>query len=89
MAAVSELAGGHAALVARVQTVQYEVNMANPASRAAARAKLHTALANISAPVRVVFGSGLCKDCGQRGDERLLSDYCHEVKNCRNILKSI
>jgi len=30
--------------------------------------------------VRVVFGDQECVDCGQRGDERLLSDLCHEKK---------
>ena len=30
--------------------------------------------------VRVVFGDQVCRDCGQRGDERLLSDLCHERK---------
>ena len=30
--------------------------------------------------VRVVFGDQVCRDCGQRGDERLLSDLCHEKK---------
>ena len=30
--------------------------------------------------VRVVFGDQVCQDCGQRGDERLLSDLCHERK---------
>ena len=30
--------------------------------------------------MRVVFGDQVCRDCGQRGDERLLSDLCHERK---------
>ena len=30
--------------------------------------------------MRVVFGDQECVDCGQRGDERLLSDLCHEKK---------
>ena len=28
----------------------------------------------------MVFGDQVCRDCGQRGDERLLSDLCHERK---------
>ena len=27
-----------------------------------------------------MFGDQVCRDCGQRGDERLLSDLCHEKK---------
>ena len=30
-----------------------------------------------SPQVRVIFLDEICKDCGQRGDERLL-DFCHE-----------
>lgn len=38
--------------------------------------------------VRVVFGDQVCRDCGQRGDERLLSDFCHErsVETERKLL---
>ena len=36
----------------------------------------------------MVFGDQVCRDCGQRGDERLLSDLCHErkVEKERNLL---
>ena len=30
--------------------------------------------------VEVVFSNKVCLDCGQRGDERLLSDLCHDLK---------
>ena len=29
---------------------------------------------------QVVFSDQVCLDCGQRGDERLLSDLCHDTK---------
>ena len=29
---------------------------------------------------QVVFNDQVCQDCGQRGDERLLSDLCHDTK---------
>ena len=27
-----------------------------------------------------MFNNSVCRDCGQKGDERLLSDLCHEKK---------
>ena len=35
-----------------------------------------------------MFGDQVCRDCGQRGDERLLSDFCHErsVETERKLL---
>ena len=38
--------------------------------------------------MRVVFGDQECVDCGQRGDERLLSDLCHEKKVKAKIKKN-
>ena len=29
---------------------------------------------------KVVFSNQVCQDCGQKGDERLISDFCHETK---------
>lgn len=36
-------------------------------------------LFNISI-LQVVFSDQVCLDCGQRGDERLLSDLCHDTR---------
>ena len=30
--------------------------------------------------LEVVFSNKVCLDCGQRGDERLVSDLCHDLK---------
>ena len=30
--------------------------------------------------LQVVFENRVCEDCGQKGDERLLSDLCHDIK---------
>ena len=27
-----------------------------------------------------MFRNEVCQDCGQKGDERLISDFCHEAK---------
>ena len=38
---------------------------------------IQNALGNIPEPIQVVFRTSKCLDCSQRGDERLLSKYCH------------
>lgn len=41
------------------------------------RLELCAALDNIDGPLQVVFRTSRCADCGERGDKRLLSKYCH------------
>ena len=38
------------------------------------------ALTRLPAPVQVVFRDQKCVDCGETGDKRLLSQYCHLQK---------
>ena len=38
---------------------------------------IESAIENTGDPVQVVFRSKRCVDCNQRGDERLMSKYCH------------
>jgi len=38
---------------------------------------IRNALDNILEPIQVVFRTSKCRDCSQRGDERLFSKYCH------------
>lgn len=77
LAAISEVEGGHQGLVSPDHCLQYDLNTQTSAS---ARTLLHQALASIKTPVQVVFSNKVCLDCGQRGDERLLSDLCHDLK---------
>ena len=96
LAAISELEGGHQGLVTTAQCLQYDLNTESSAS---AKSKLHQAFADIKSPVQVrsqsvegaerlevvqvVFSNKVCLDCGQRGDERLLSDLCHDLREER------
>ena len=43
---------------------------------------LQAALTSLPAPVRVVFRDQRCVDCGEAGDRRLLSQFCH-LDKCR------
>jgi len=79
LTAVSELERGHQDVVDSIQCVAYTLG-AGGISESQPKSKLERALLRISKPVRVVFGDQECVDCGQRGDERLLSDLCHEKK---------
>ena len=38
---------------------------------------------------QVVFSNQVCLDCGQVGDERLLSDFCHETRVERDRTREI
>ena len=38
---------------------------------------INDAIENIGQNIKVIFRSKKCQDCGQIGDERLLSKYCH------------
>merc|ERR1712008_180114 len=49
-------------------------------SEGEARSQLLTALLQIAQPVKCNFRKEVCRDCGQKGDRRLMTDYCHEEK---------
>ena len=76
-AAISELVGGHQNIVNSVQCLEYELEFHKEETLLLARRLLNRAFCNIKQPIRVVFSNQVCLDCGQKGDERLLDDYCH------------
>ena len=38
---------------------------------------LNNKIRNIQAPVRIIFRESVCSDCGEEGDPRLMSEWCH------------
>jgi len=41
---------------------------------------LWSKLAMIPGPVQVIFSDSVCQDCGEKGDARLMSEFCHMEK---------
>eukprot|EP00092_Neocalanus_flemingeri_P027614 GFUD01029963.1.p1 GENE.GFUD01029963.1~~GFUD01029963.1.p1 ORF type:complete len:554 (-),score=119.52 GFUD01029963.1:50-1711(-) len=81
LAAVSDLEGGHQDIVSSIQCLEYDLDFENKETSDNARQMINKAFWNIKEPIRVVFSNQVCQDCGQKGDERLISDFCHEAKS--------
>lgn len=64
----------------RVQVVGYAVDVENEKSVNHAREELNKAFCKIKQPMKLKWNYGVCLDCGQIGDERLFTDFCHEKK---------
>ena len=49
----------------------------NVMTEAEIRDVVNNKINNIECPVRILFSDSVCVDCGEEGDPRLLSDWCH------------